>query len=281
MARALVIALILLFANSAHAQFDAAPSAVDSIKERAQRGDPEAQFNLASFYDKGDVLYGVTQDFAEASRWYTRAAMQGHALAALGLCRLFDQGFGVPQNYAEASRWCRKAAEAGNAAAQFATAEYYYEGKGIRRDISQAIAWYKEAALQGNYAAQYNIADIYEQGRGMGQNFAEAAHWFRKAAEQGDAQAQYNLGLLFGEGRGVTKSFGEAYFWLILASTSGEKQSSDARDKISASLSGKEIASIQQRAHQWHAVRSPFPANSQDVVFSDGYYHVNFELPVN
>jgi len=39
----------------------------------AERGEPQAQFNLGVFYEHGQV---VPQDFAEAAKWYRLAAEQ-------------------------------------------------------------------------------------------------------------------------------------------------------------------------------------------------------------
>ncbi len=44
----------------------------------AAQGDAHAQFNLGVMYDKGR---GVSQDYAEAVKWYRKAAEQGHASA--------------------------------------------------------------------------------------------------------------------------------------------------------------------------------------------------------
>lgn len=82
---------------------------------RANRGDAEAQFNLALCYDQGE---GVALDQAEAVRWYRRAADQGHASAQYNLGVCYSQGTGVPQDYAEAVRWFRLAADQGSAIAQ-------------------------------------------------------------------------------------------------------------------------------------------------------------------
>ena len=43
---------------------------------------PGAQYNLGVMYDQGD---GVTEDHAEALRWYRLAAEQGHAEAQFNL----------------------------------------------------------------------------------------------------------------------------------------------------------------------------------------------------
>src|SRR3954454_1319801 len=56
---------------------------------------------------------GVTQNYAEAARWFRKAAEQGNADAQNHLGVLYDHGKGVTQDHAEAARWFRKAAEQG------------------------------------------------------------------------------------------------------------------------------------------------------------------------
>ena len=61
---------------------------------------------------------GVTQDYAEAVRWYRLAAEQDYARGQTNLGFMYDNGHGVTQDYAEAVRWFRLAAEQDNATAQ-------------------------------------------------------------------------------------------------------------------------------------------------------------------
>ena len=61
----------------------------------------------------------MTQDYAEAARWFRKAADQGLAEAQFNLGIMYDGGQGVAQDYAEAVRWFRKAADQSLAAAQF------------------------------------------------------------------------------------------------------------------------------------------------------------------
>jgi TPR repeat protein len=56
--------------------------------------DPNAQYNLGVLYDKGR---GVSQDYAEAARWYRLAADQEHAWAQYNLGVLYREGHGVPR----------------------------------------------------------------------------------------------------------------------------------------------------------------------------------------
>jgi len=92
---------------------------------------------LENWYQQGEKYYfgeGVPQNYAEAIKWYRKAAEQGHADAQfrLGIC--YGDGKGVPQDYTEAVKWLRKAAEQENAHAQFCLGVSYEDGKGIPQD---------------------------------------------------------------------------------------------------------------------------------------------------
>ena len=88
---------------------------IDELKTRAANGDAAAQHDLGLCYYNGE---GVTKDYAEAVRWWRKAAEQGVAAAQnnLGVC--YDNGEGVTKDDAEAVRWYRKAAEQGDAKAK-------------------------------------------------------------------------------------------------------------------------------------------------------------------
>jgi len=79
---------------------------LDLLKQHAEQGDAEAQFNLGVMYDNGD---GVAQNYAEAVRWYRLAAAQGYAVAQNYLGAMYDNGEGVERDHEEAVRWYRLA----------------------------------------------------------------------------------------------------------------------------------------------------------------------------
>jgi len=57
-------------------------SAIEALKEKAEKGDAPAQFELAYRYGKG---LGVNKDEKEAVIWFGKAADQGYALAEFAL----------------------------------------------------------------------------------------------------------------------------------------------------------------------------------------------------
>ncbi len=97
------------------------------------------------------------------------------------------------KDYAEAVKWYRKAAEQGDKDAQNSLGYMYKYGYGITQDYAEAVKWYRKATEQGDKYAQNNLGVMYQCGYGVTQDYAEAVKWYRKAAEQGDKDAQKRL----------------------------------------------------------------------------------------
>ena len=112
----------------------------------AEAGDAELQFSLGVMYEHGE---GVRQDYAEAVRWYRKAAEQGHVEAQYNLGVMYAEGQGVRQDYAKAVRWYRKAAEQGQAESQYNLGLMYEKGKGVPKNRKVAKEWYKKACDNG------------------------------------------------------------------------------------------------------------------------------------
>ncbi len=119
-----------------------------------------------------------------------RAAGSGDASVQVKRGWAYANGEGVPQDYAEAARWYRKAAEQGLSLAQHNLAVMYHFGYGVRKDPAEAMKWYRKAAQQGVARSQLLLGDMYAKGQGVDQNYTEAMKWYVKAAERGDLVAQ-------------------------------------------------------------------------------------------
>ena len=188
------------------------------LVKKAEAGDASAQCSLGSCFWWGK---GVTQDYKEAVKWYTKSAEQGNATAqgSLGVC--YYMGYGVTKDYNEAVKWVAKAADQGNADGQCLLGWNYANGEGVTQDYKEAVKWYTKAARQGNAWAQNELGTYYEYGKGVTQDYKEAVKWYTKAAEQGNAIAQTNLGWCCHEGKGVTQDYKEAVKWLTKAAEQG------------------------------------------------------------
>jgi hypothetical protein len=193
---------------------------------------------------------------AESERVAQTPPLGPEAQFNLGL--MYDKGQGVPQDYAEAAKWYRKAAEQGNAEAQYNLGMMYYAGQGVPQDHAVAAKWYRKAAEQGNASAQFNLGLMYDKRQGVPQNFPEAVKWYRKAAEQGNAEAQYNLGMMYFAGLGVPKDYALAHMWFHLstsrypASEKTKRERAELSREIAASkMTPAQIAEAQRFALEW------------------------------
>jgi uncharacterized protein len=128
--------------------------------------------NLLTFYvDKN-------YNFSKALAYMGSVAVQ----AALG--DMHYKGRGIPQDYAEAAKWYRKAAEQGYADAQYFLGHMYYEGEGVPQDYTEAAKWYGKAADQGNAYAQIFLGLMYSGGIGVSQDYVLAYLCFNLATSR-------------------------------------------------------------------------------------------------
>ena len=66
---------------------------------------------------------------------------------------MYANGQGVTQDYAEALKWFRLAAERGDPSAQYALGLMYQSGRGLSRDYILAHLWFDLSAAQGTKIA--------------------------------------------------------------------------------------------------------------------------------
>ena len=192
--------------------------AVEWYRKAAEQGIAVAQFNLAVCYDDGE---GTAVNKPEAFHWYKAAAEQGFAKAQFNLAGCYDKGEGTVVNKSEAFHWYKAAAEQGIADAQFNLAVCYDNGKGTEVNKTEAFRWCKAAAEQGIAIAQYNLAVCYSNGIGTAVDKPEAVRWYKAAAEQGIAVAQYNLAVCYDNGKGTEVNKTEAFRWCKAAAEQG------------------------------------------------------------
>ncbi len=193
-----------------------------SLRLAAAKGDPSAQFEVASRFAEGK---GVKQDFGQAAAWYQRAANQGLPAAQYRLAALFERGLG------------------------------------IKADPARARVWYKRAAEQGNVKAMHNLA-VLSAGRDQGSaDYPTAVQWFSEAAERGLSDSQYNLGVLYESGLGVPKDTIVAFKWYAIAARNGDKEASRRHEMLRAKLDAVALQAAEESVQSWRARPTESSAN--------------------
>jgi TPR repeat protein len=107
--------------------------AVNEWKALAERGDADAQFNLAQAYKLGR---GVPRDLAKAEELFGKAAAQGHLQASdnYGLL-LFQRG-----EHARALPYIKAASDRGDPRAQYLLGIAHFNGDNVEKDWVRAYA---------------------------------------------------------------------------------------------------------------------------------------------
>ncbi len=225
---------------------------IESILQKAQQGDAEAQTNLGWRYIRGD---GVPQDDKEAVKWFQKAADQGQkvAMAFLSLC--YTNGDGVPKNPQKAKELWNKANVNGIAETRkrknrnvrmFGAIAAPSTFKGVVSSVLGAmfspIGWIirgtaKECLCESRKFEISECCDILEcdelyQMSDVPQDFTEAITRYQQAAELGDPKAQSFLGFCYANGAGVIKDVAEAIKWYQKAAQQGNKEAIKALKEL-------------------------------------------------
>ncbi len=190
----------------------------------------------------------------------TKAAA-GNVEAQDELGSMYAYGEGVASDYAEAVKWFHKAAEQGYARAQFNLGLMYRKGRGVGEDDAEAVKWYRKAAEEGDEKAQFELGMMYGIGEGVPQDYAEAVKWLRLAADHGHADAQSNLGGMYYNGHGVDQSDVLAHMWWKLAEAQGHEKARKSLSFLVKLMTKEQIAEAQRMAREWQEKHSSSTAD--------------------
>lgn len=193
-----------------------------ALKEQADHGLVDAQFEIGCFYADGEH---IQQSYKSAFNYYKLAADQGHRSAQLHLATLYDEGLGVKQDSAQAFYYYKLAAEQKSPGALAQLGKFYDEGKGgVEKSSQEAIRYYQMAADLGSPIAWNYLAEAYESGVGVEKSKEKARYYKQKRfqhtkeeADEGDAGSQTAVGWLFENGKGVKKSIESAVHYYQLS----------------------------------------------------------------
>ena len=96
---------------------------------------------------------------------------------------MYINGDGVERNYAEAFKWFRRAAAAGHTRSQYDLGSMYRNGEGMKENKDAAKYLYTLAANKGHATAAYELAKIYQSDG----DIANSEKWFETAKKNGYA----------------------------------------------------------------------------------------------
>ncbi len=213
----------------------------ERMKDAAESGDMETQYELAQLYDEG--LGVVGENKAEALRWYKCAASQGHADAQYRCAMMYREGDGTRPDQEKAIEWCRRSALQDHVKAQTVLGIMYYGGdRSVPGNTARGVYWLEKAKDNGSREAEelwkrcfmedaVRSTEKLVEGDAFEKDLLEEAvrkdktalmYARRKAAERGSAAAQYWYGRMLSTGEGTGKNEKDALYWYEKAAEQGD-----------------------------------------------------------
>lgn len=222
-----------------HKDYD---KAFECYLKSAEQGYSQAQYNLASMYEKGE---GTEVNYEEALKWYKKSKDSGHRLAKIGFDRLhklvgeinvsydskindyLNKIYKLREILYKKYRICLDKIERINnksndieldidLIAKFNLGMMYYN-KGIKQSYVRSNKFFHDAADKKHPIAMYNIGVIHYNGSSVERNYEKAMTWFKKSAYRNYAQAQVNVGIMYYHGIGTSKNYDKAFMWFSIA----------------------------------------------------------------
>jgi uncharacterized protein len=277
------------FEDAAKAYIDGGyATALDGWTKLAERGDVDAEYNVACMLVRGD---GTQPNKERAIVWFKKASEQGQSDARIWLFfetpdhlndekrkALFAEKIKPTEKFVisyslvlangSVIRWQCTDPKRDAAEKQFALGLMFDKGgMGQPQDDTQAVEWYRKAAALDHPIAESNLAYMYAVGRGVTQDFSKARVLFSRAAEHGHPFAVGHLGVMFE--RGVGGAPFDLTMAYVLYRHAAEGGSEIARDPLAAlvpHMNKDQLSEGERLASQWEkgtlmpaAIRAKLP----------------------
>lgn len=222
-----------------------------SGQKHAEKGDTDAMQKLGDLYRKG---LGVQQDYAQAFKWYLRAAEAGNEYSMCYVVEGYSTGLGVEKNEEQLVTWSQKVleidnrqAEAGDIQAMNSLGWEYLGSCGVAKNLELSKFWFQKraealhkAADGGDYGAMLQMAYSYSMGTGVVRDQEQSNFWMEKyeatvlkAAKAGDDKAMLSLAnhdKNWKEGWRGGKLKDEYLYWFRKAAEKGNAEAKDEMD---------------------------------------------------
>jgi len=186
------------------------------LEPLAEAGDAEAQYWVGVMYAQGRGFPPICR---QATRWYEKAARQGHREAAFNLGFMLYNGYGIAPDE------CM-----------------------LPADHMAAAPWLQRAAELGVPRAIYLVGHMYAIGDGLPLNRDAAFDWLQKAADLGIPEGQAELAVMYAE----AGNRGDAYTLYFLLSMQGYPGAQANLDALASQMEGWEVHEAERRAYYWH-----------------------------
>jgi tetratricopeptide (TPR) repeat protein len=188
----LSLILVAMFLPFEAPATDAPMTKMNTLRQKAENGDPHAQFDLAVKLRDGK---GASKSDSEALRWAHQSADLGNADAMDFIGLAYLRGAVVERNTEIAFGYFKAAAHESVQAA-FNLGQCYYGAQGTEQDCAKGLEWWEKAAAKGHGRAAAAAAMAFHSGEGVPRDPSKARSLAERAADLGNAGGLVFLGEL-------------------------------------------------------------------------------------
>lgn len=215
-----------------------------------------------AMFDAGIAAYKAGDVRTAVDDW-TKAAEEGHSIAAFLAGQLYERGQGVSRSPGSAFRLYKLAADAGHLEAAVKVGVVYRDGSkelGVKRDYEKAFRMFERGALAAYPEAQYHLAGMYRRGLGVATQRSESLRWLILAGAKHHVPSLLELARLYFDGEGVNQDRVKGWSFIDLASRFAEGEETArvnaARDKYAGRMQEAEKEQAKGVADDWLAKHS-------------------------
>jgi hypothetical protein len=243
---------------------------VDMLLRSAEKGNLDAQFELAKRYQAAD---GVAKSETDAFKWMQRAATNQARSTVVSKARyrlgvMYETGYSVPADAAKARACYIDAvyAEFPDPSAAFRVGQMYEAGQDVPQSDDDATQWYYGAFIGagGEFGSEAldGFFRLYADGRGFPKDNGAPASVSLGTPHRCDVPAllryinglvttprtQFYVGEIFYRGMIVQRDVVEAAAWLRLSSKQGLTDAQNLLGALDATMSAEQKQAAQKRS---------------------------------
>jgi len=159
--------------------------AIPILKQAAELGNAEAQYNLGYCYRAGS---GVEQNTEKGIEWFAKSAEQGFNDGLYQMMMAYGNGDGVEQDYKKGFEFGLKCAENGDGTCMWNVINCYYSGMGVEKNMGKMLEWATrlgklenpENLTKSGYitSVRLQLAQMYRDGGELEKDLFKSYQWF-------------------------------------------------------------------------------------------------------
>ena len=193
-------------------------SGIAMVQQSAVDGDAISAYSLGRMYTQG---LKIPRDYAQGRKNFELAVAKKHPDAYAALAEYYINGWGVKRDFKKAQELLTQGMAIKSSSAIYMSGLCKFYGYGVKKDVNAGLRELRQAAAMGNSDADLRLGVLYAKGEGVPVNEKTAYTYYRSSALRGNSAGLVMLALCLRDGVGVQKNVVSSYNYLKNAAALG------------------------------------------------------------